>query len=452
VRGRATIDLGSLFAPVTLVLVLYVPLLGLYLVTSDSIFRGEFRSSKAFSLDGLAYFGLALALFIVGAVLGGRRGLRPSLGPGFEGAESEVAFRERLTWIVHRLLLASIAAYVCWFGLGVYRAGGFSSLYEAWITDPDYVKFGLLRTVPGITTLTQLAVAALPLGVAFGLFRRRSLRVLALSVFALALLRAVVFSERLALLELAIPCLYLLIADRRVVVPKAVFVGVALGATILALFTATELRRSYVYTQNFSYTRVVARFLGYYVTSENNGFAVVNDYRGATPFASTGQMLWRFPVVGSLHAEDVPGVGTVTLRYGDLFHKDPASFWPRQFARQGLNYEFNVFTTPGYLAADFGWLGLAVVFLLGAFSGRLYRRGRTSLFHRALYSVWLVGLLEFMRIIYFFDTRALPAYLVFAALYLSLRRRGRTLQWRMLRGEAARHSPAGGAGMTPVEA
>ena len=38
----------------------------------------------------------------------------------------------------------------------------------------------------------------------------------------------------------------------------------------------------------------------------------------------------------------------------DAFGVDPESFWPRAFADQGLDYEFNVFTAPGYLAADFG--------------------------------------------------------------------------------------------------
>jgi hypothetical protein len=37
--------------------------------------------------------------------------------------------------------------------------------------------------------------------------------------------------------------------------------------------------------------------------------------------------------------------------------------------------------------------------------------------------VWLVGLFEFMRILYFTNTRMFPAYLVFIAAYLVVRRR-----------------------------
>ena len=337
---------------------------------------------------------------------------------------------------MHALLLGSIAAYACWFGLGMLRAGGPVPLVRAWLADPEYVKFELLRTVPGVTTLTQLAVAGVPLAFVYGLHRRRRVQLLLAAVFALAALRAVVFSERLALLELVIPVVFILLARRQATVPRVALLAVTLGAAVLLVFAATELRRSFAYTGNFSASRVTARFLGYYLTSENNGFLVAQHYRAATPFASTGQMLWRFPVLGSTRLEQVPGVGTVTLRYPDLFHKDPPVYWYEAFRDNGLNYEYNVFTTPGFLAGDLGWFGLPVVLLLGLYSSALARRARTSPFHRALYAVWAVGLLEFMRIMYFFDTRLLPAYLAFGGLYLSLRRRGRRLQWRLLRESA----------------
>lgn len=141
-------------------------------------------------------------------------------------------------------------------------------------------------------------------------------------------------------------------------------------------------------------------------------------------------MFWKFPLVDKVRVDDAPLVGTVSLRYGDIFQNDPDTFWPNVFPDNGLSYEYNVFTTPGFLAADLGWAGLAVVLLLGLYSGMLYKRARGHPFHRALYAMWLVGLLEFMRIMYFFNTRALPAYIVFALLYLALVRRGNVLSWR----------------------
>ena len=446
-RRRATISLASLFSPVLLALGLYVPLLVLYLAASPAFFEDQWGVRKQLGTVGVVYFALALALFLVGALLGRGLPLRRTLGPGFEEAAGEAQAGPRVERLVHALLLGSIAAYACWFGLGMLRAGGPAPLVRAWLADPEYVKFELLRTVPGVTTLTQLAVAGVPLAFVYGLHRRRRVQLLLAAVFALAALRAVVFSERLALLELVIPVVFILLARRQATVPRVALLAVTLGAAVLLVFAATELRRSFAYTGNFSASRVTARFLGYYLTSENNGFLVVQHYRAATPFASTGQMLWRFPVLGSTRLEEVPGVGTVTLRYPDLFHKDPPVYWYEAFRDNGLNYEYNVFTTPGFLAGDLGWFGLPVVLLLGLYSSALARRARTSPFHRALYAVWAVGLLEFMRIMYFFDTRLLPAYLAFGGLYLSLRRRGRRLQWRLLResaygGQEPRGNPA----------
>ncbi|MEP6811401.1 MAG: oligosaccharide repeat unit polymerase [Actinomycetota bacterium] len=426
-RGRTTIELRKLFSPLTLLAAIYVPLFVVYLLTSTSLFAREFHSVKHVSTAGVLYFTAALLLFGLGAGLGRGRELRRPLRYAFEEAAPAAEYaRRRLAPFLQGLLLVSLAAYIGWFGIGSFRAGGPSKLVEAWLSNPFYVKTQLLRTVPGLTTLTQLAVAAVPLALAFGLLRRRGrLLGLTVAVVILACVRAFIFSERLAVLELAVPIVYIMLSERRVAVPKAVLWGLGLGVAVLAVFTATELRRTYVYTHNFSPTHVAARFFGYYVTSINNGSVVIDRHPAATPFANTGQTLWHFPVVSSFRAEYLPAVGTVSLRYQDVFGVDPDTYWPQVFAEEDLSYEYNVFTTPGFLAADFGWLALPVLLLLGIYSGALYSRARSSPFHRALYAVWLIGLLEFMRIMYFFDTRALPAYAAFGAVYISIARRAR---------------------------
>jgi oligosaccharide repeat unit polymerase len=429
VRGKARIPLDLLFSPVTIALGLYVPLLLLFLVTRSSVFESEFGVVKSTSSSGLAYLALSLLVFLFGAIAGLRTNLRPARRAVF-AAEPDEHFRDRLARGLTVALLASITAYLIWFGSGVARAGGLSAFVEEWTRDPENLKAEILKTIPGVTTLTQLSVAAIPLVIAFGLRRRRGMMPLIGTVFVLAVIRSFIFSERLALLELVVPVVYLALGKRVVLVPKAVMVAVASGLAVLVLFTATEARRSFVYTNNFSLTHVTARFFGYYLTSENNALVVVDRYPGATPFAYTGAMLWQFPFVDHLRVDNAPVVGTVSLRYQDLFHKDLTVFWPEAFQENGLSYQYNVFTTPGFLAADFGWAGLGGVLLLGLYSGALYRRARAHPFHRALYAVWLVGLLEFMRIMYFFDTRALPAYVVFAVLYLALVRQGGVLGWR----------------------
>jgi len=426
VRGRSTIELGRLFSPLTLVFGVYIPLFAAFLVTSPSLFRTEFRSVKYLTATSALFYAAAIALFAVGAAYGRTRGLRRPLREAFEQTAVGERYRRRLEPFLFALLSIAVVSYLGWFAVGMARAGGPTKLLDAWLSNPFYVKTQLLRTVPGLTTLTQLAVAAIPLAFAFGLLGRRTrARQLAIALFLLAGARALIFSERLAMLELVVPLIYLVLSRRTATVPKAVLWGLGLIAAVVVVFGVTELRRTYAYTHNASPERVTTRFLGYYLTSIDNGSDVIDRHRAATPFANTGSMLWKFPVLGGFRADYVPGVGTVTLRYEDIFGLDPDTYWQPTFAQDDLNYEYNVFTTPGFLAADFGWFALPVLLVLGIYSGTLYTRAAASPFHRALYAVWLVGLLEFMRIMYFFDTRAFPAYLAFAAVYLSIARRAR---------------------------
>ena len=446
-RGSREIRLSSVFSPITLAVFLYVPLLLLYVVSSKSVFALDFQSRKTLSWTGMAYYTLALLLFAVGAKVGGdalraRWAARPS-----QPVERELTPSQRRSFAVllETALFLCIGAYVIWFTHGVVRAGGVTQLFNIWRDDPHRVKEQILTTLPGITTLTQLAVAAVPLVIAFKLFRRGTpMRVLVIVVLLLGAARSVFYSERLALIELVVPIVFLVLAPRRVTVPRVVIYALAFLVAAMVFFSITELRRTYVYTHNYSPARSTTRFFGYYITSINNGMAVIDNYPARTPFYSTGEFLWLFPGVRNLHVDNVPGLGTVTTRYADIFGVDPETFWPPAFSEQGLDYEFNVFTAPGYLAADFGWAGLIAVFALGVISGRLYRKSEVSTFHRALYAVWLVGLFEFMRILYFASTRVFPAYLVFLAAFLVLRQPAAAASSRGLRIAAQRRLPLGG--------
>lgn len=448
-RGARVIHLRSIFSPLSLAVFLFVPLLLLYAVTSDEVFGAEFGSRKTLTWTGVAFFALALLCFVAGARVGDRASQPKLAGVAGGRAEPELTRSQRrsLAVLLEAALLVSVGAYAAWFALGIVRAGGLTQLYDVWRDNPHLVKAELLTTIPGVTTLTQLAVAAIPLAIAFGLFRRGSaIRILVVVVFAFAVVRAVLFNERLAVIELLVPLVFLLVAPRKVSVPRVGVYALAFLVAAITFFSVTELRRTYVYTNDFSVGTSVTRFFGYYLTSVNNGIVVVDNYPARTPFYSSGELFWLFPGLRDLHVEHLPAIGTVSLRYVDAFGVDPESFWPQAFAAQGLDYEFNVFTAPGYLAADFGWAALLAVFLLGLASGYLYRRGETSSFHHALYAVWLVGLFEFMRILYFTDTRMFPAYLVFAAAYLVIRRRAPETPWRprQLQGRMERSgTPAG---------
>lgn len=448
VRGEPhVIRLRSVFSPLALVALLYVPLMLLYVVSSETAFEADFGSRKTLTWTGFAYFALALLCFAAGAKVGDDTARsKPLAGPTSPDETTlPTSTRRSLAVLLEVALVLSIVAYLVWFTRGVVRAGGIAELFEIWRSDPHRVKADLLTTLPGVTTATQLAVAAIPLALAYRLYGRGSvLRLLIVAVFALAAVRTVLYNERLALLELLVPVAFLLAAPRKVAVPRVVVYALAFLLAAIVFFSATELRRTYAYTQDFSASRATTRFFGYYLTSVNNGMLVIDEYPARTPFYSTGEFLWRFPVVGDLRVEHLPTVGTVSLRYADNFDVDPERFWPRAFAANDVSYEFNVFTAPGYLAADFGWAALIGVFVLGSLSGWLYRRSDESPFHRALYAVWLVGLLELMRIFYFTNTRLFPAYLVFLGAYLVLRRREPQLVRGATKPAAPKLPPAAG--------
>ena len=422
--GMTVVPLRSLFSPLALVVWLYAPLLLLYALSSESVFLNEFDSRKTLTWAGFAYFALALGLFAAGAKLGQEAVRRPRFRASTGQDTLSPRQKRRLEKLLEAALAVSILAYVVWFARGAVRAGGALSFLETWRRDPHLIKTEIMTTVPGVTTLTQLALATVPLAIAYGLTKRRSLvRTLVVVVLALAVLRAVFVSERLALIELLVPLAFLLAAPRKVAFPRIAVYALAFVAAVMTFFAVTELRRTYVYTQDFSPAEASTRFFGYYLTSINNGMVIVDRYPARTPFYSTGKIAWEFPVVRDVHVEQLPVVGTLSFRYEDALGVDPEDFWLGAFVVEGLDHEFNVFTTPGYLAADFGWAGLVVMLVLGVLSGRIYCRSETSPFHRALYAVWLVGLLELMRIYYLAETRVFPAYLVFLAAYLVVRPR-----------------------------
>jgi oligosaccharide repeat unit polymerase len=422
--GTRVIRLASIFSPLTLVVFLYTPLLLLYAVSSEGVFETEFDSRKTLTWSGFAFFALALLCFAAGAKAGEDQARAKARAGEWVDRELTAAQRRSLAVLLEAALVLTILAYVLWFARGFARAGGVSQFLEIWRRDPLFIKTQILTTVPGVTTLIQVAVATIPLAIAFKLYRRGSVvPVLVALAIVLGAARALFFSERLALIELLLPIVFLLLAPRRITIPRVVLYAIVLLLAVMTFFAATELRRSYAYTHDFSASTSATRFAGYYLTPVNNGMAVIDHYPGETPLYSSAQFLWLFPGLRDLRVEHFPAFGTVSLRYADVFGVDPEEFWPRAFGDQGLNYEFNVFSAPGHLAADFGWGALIAVFLLGLLSGTLYARSETSVFHRALYAVWLVGLLEFMRILYFTNTRVFPAYLVFAAAYVVVRRR-----------------------------
>ena len=252
---------------------------------------------------------------------------------------------------------------------------------------------------PGVTSLMSFGNLGLMLYAVRRIFYRQPVPLLmtliAVAILFSATLRAMLNSERLALIEAAFA----------VAIPYAAFkwrpsiwrtLMPVIGLSLLfILFSVFEYYRSWQYYKNFTAdlpTFLVSRFLSYFVTSINNGAGMMATIAPIGHPALSGAWLEKFPGLSSLginwSAED-PVLGFL-MRFG--------------------NPEFN---NPGgmfVLTIDYGIpIGLSLMIVFGAFTGRIYRRFlHRDVFGLLLYPCWLVGVTDLLRIFYWTETRAFP--------------------------------------------
>ena len=384
------------FSPLTLLLAFQVPLLILFLLVSRGAFFTAYGSQKAMSGLALAYFALALAAYGLGALIGTRLPI-PTRAVAQRSPEQTV---RAMRFVVYVGLGVGILAYILWFGLGVVKAGGPLALLHAYASSPYYVHTTLLETVPGVTTLIELPIAAIALALAYGIYRERYVLALIGIVVVFVLMRVVLDSSRLSLYELLVPLFYLF--GRRWTRWRLL----AMGAGFLAAFVAVFLISDALRLHGFSIQARVFRLAGYYLNSINNGFVAAAHYSSATPLWANGQMLWKFPVLSDF------------ISYQKVVHVDIGYVMDPYYEANGVSPAYTTFTLPGQLALDFGWLGVYIMSGVGLASGLFYRLASLDPFYRAIYAVWLVGIVELMRENYFATTAVAPIYLLFAVAYV----------------------------------
>jgi oligosaccharide repeat unit polymerase len=374
----------------------------IYLAMPVSSFEHAYSSAKVWTLDSLAYFTASIMAFLVFSILGSKVIFSVQWKKDFkrENTDQVLNCPKWLRVALNVALFISIFAYVYWFFLGISRSGSLVNLFSTYLRDPFYVKEVILQTSPGITTLTQLAVAAIPLSLAFKATKSRFNLLLILLVIFMALFRSIIFSERLALIELIVPSAFVLFEKHMVSFFRFMTITASAILIVFTFFSAAELRRSFVYSSDQPLLEnAVIRFVGYYVTSINNGQILYEKYRNAKPLSTSLQNLWKFPIQ--------------IVNYAQIFpqSRDFPNDW---LSRNGLNAEFNTGTLFGELAVDFGYLGILVAGILGYLSGLFYQLSLTRGFWSSVYGIWLVGLSESMRIYYFANARLFPAFILFA--------------------------------------
>jgi len=428
----------SLLIPVTLLLTWRL---------DDAAFRLFYRTGKSVTDSTLLLTAVA-ALVLAGvataaAVLAprARRALIPVPG----------VVPDRLAAAAQGLFWVTVGGYVLYTGAGIANGLDPAAVVQALITQENYSGDAkqALQGIAGVTSLTQVGIAFVVVAtwVLVTRWQRRLAWQLAI-VLLLSLVRSFVASERLALVEVAVPAVVIVVlaAGRSRVRARrlaASWAPVVLTPLVFVLFAAFEYSRSWQFfktrTDESFPVFALIRLVGYYATSYNNGQLHLDH----DPFPG------RLPLDSIAAFWTAPGIAQLGL-YDRL--SAPAPAVSQDVLERFGNPEFN---NPGGLTTpfvDFGTAGGFLFFVVAGLVIGLLFRGflEGSPVGTLLYPMVVTGLLDLPRYLYWTQGRVVPAVLALlvVALYVGrpvTRRRAPHLR-------SAREREAGPAHGVPVGA
>lgn len=371
-------------------------------VGQDSTIRLQYAAPVFITDLDLIFAVVAIAALCVGTVLGARswRGDMPARA----AASPDCRGLDLLFW-------TTLFAYAYWFGPIAIGSPAFflkalqgDAMAVAGIRD-------VAETTPGITTLTQFGAAyasiyMISYGTGNDSLRRRH-HFYAAAILLLGALRALVWSERIALFELLavmaiVACRHR--PPRSALLRVPLFLGPYFAAlSVPIMFIIFEMRRSWATTYHRLYDSVVQFGLDridiYYFSALNNGAGFFHIGQGPN-FAGyfTLEWLYKMPVIGDLMLDLSPNTA----------FRDYAFFLSRNADMEFNNIAglFSVFLDWGYVGGSF-WL-----FATGLLLGLSYRRfveGAGVL--QYLYPFGIYFLFELPRIYYIGGSRVFVAAL-----------------------------------------
>jgi hypothetical protein len=324
------------------------------------------------------------------------------------------------TWHGLRVLLylglaATTFAYLLWFGLIVKQTGFgifLGVLKGVQGSMDELIRLRKDAAITGVTSLTQAGIGVGMLGVFLGekLGWRKVILPLVL-LLGMTMMRAVFLAERLALIEVMLPCMALWFRLRglssfsrkgRAMILMAPLAG---GIALYVLFTFGESFRSWGYYSEMGETSLLwfslVRLSGYYVTSLNNGALLWQELGGrGFPYATFGG-LWRFPIIG------------LPLR-NLLGGSDDGAAAANLVVVEDANAEFNNPTGIFVVFTDYGAVGAFLFFVFfGIIAMLLYRAfQRGSAIGLWLYPFFFMGLTDQIRTFYVTGGRTWVAWAI----------------------------------------
>jgi hypothetical protein len=398
--------------PVGLVALVSLPTTWLALAIPDERYRVLWRTPKYVTPEGTGWATIGLLLFVIGALVPSV--MRPA-GPVADWpalSRRDLRLLETASTVLFRLTILGYLA----FGAAALSAGITPQFLLDALVSQDLYSGGeieaRLGTIAGVTTMTQFAasyVIVTTLLLLSGQPRHHHVRRLAV-VAVLTLVRAFFLTERLAILELAVPVLAIAVTRmsrtprgaRRAALMPAVLLPVVVG-----VFAAFEYSRSWVFYQaqggrSFP-TFIVERFAGYYVTAYNNGqIRLDHDPPVSVPYDLLSA-LWT-----------APGIGDARVFERLAGYAQPDTYFAA-LERYG-NPEFNNIGGVATPFVDLGLTGGLVYYVVaGLGCGLLYRayqEGRPL--GLLVYPIAALTLLELPRYVYWSQGRATPALLALA--------------------------------------
>jgi oligosaccharide repeat unit polymerase len=399
-----------------------VPLIGLAAgAIPESSYRTLWRTPKFFDSYAMTISLACSAVFVLGAVMSSRlttraNGARPEAGTD--------AIPDRALAILFQLsFYLCVLGYLLWAGLAISRgitldtvmgvaSGEKGAMYDA--------RFTYLPTVGGITTLTQFGTAAMIVGAVLGARKGWSqVRFKLLMIVGIAAVRALVNSERFALIELAAPFAitrlgmqYLGSQKFRASTRRLVALAPILALILLLMFfTGFEYFRSWTNYYSGRDMNLLefgsTRLAGYYVTSFNNGGYLLSHLEPLNAPYFTLHFLWGFPLTSPIIERLFPNPLLQTTEKWFYF----------PFLESDANLEFNNADGVLFPLMDYGIPGgLIYWFFIGILCGWLYEKfQRKQLVGLLLYPATFLGLIEAPLALYWGEGRAFPPFCLLAA-------------------------------------
>lgn len=418
--------------------IIYAALITVALLIPESFYRETLFVYKYVNLSGIAYSLTCIFIFALGAMLGIKS--IKSLKIRYRRISRQAIMDLGYLGVV--LASVGIAGSVLMLAKIVAGVGGIPSLLYLAMESTIFIRDAVETAEQGVRPLLPLVTPGCLLcllSLSSGQIHSRRLsylfRVIVCLALVVTLVRALVWSQRLAFLYLAVPLIILhyrlwavssltkVQRKTRIVYPLAI-----LALVVLVFFGGEFIRTYHISTVDKGYQQnavlfLLGRFLGYYVGSVNNMFALFNQETLQHTFSAYSLgWFWTLPILGREY-------GLVDVYHRLLGGYEVAYSYKAwfEFAEQfNINPSFNVFTGFGYLYLDWGWWGLLGAFILGILSGWLFASFIIGNIGGLLvYPIWLVALAEIPRILFFGNHNFAIAVLPLAIIGFLMLRNGR---------------------------